>query len=724
MKCVNLICAICGFVSSVISQESTRDSTKIYPLKEVVVTATRSEKETGKIGKSVSLITREQIQSSFYNNLSELISSQEGIYIVGTGQNYGMNQSIFMRGANSNQTTVMIDGVRITDPSSVNDAPDLSELSLSNIDRIEIVRGLNSTLYGSSSLGGVINMLTRKEHKSGFNVGANLKAGTFGERTSIFGENFSINYNAPIGCYVNADVNNVNVKGLDATIDTVVDPKVFKHRDKDNFKHRDMIGKVGFVDDRWDIYASFKRTDEDKDLDKRAYVDDNNYTLEFKRNLFTYGLIFKLRNEANIKFVGGFSDLQRIAVDDSSIVDLLGNNDHTFSDERYKGSASTHEIQINLKLNDFDCILGGSLYRETMSSRLQYYSRSIFGIYESLTNLDNLGLNVSTNSLFFHAAVGGRLIADDVDNISLAVGGRIVKHTSFGTKFVYEVNPSVNISSSTLLYASYATGFNSPSLFQLYAPNTDLLSGISRGNKSLKPERSNSFELGLKQSVNDNVDIALSYFQTQTKDVIEYVYLWDKNIGIDTLGNDWLRNDYRGDTYLNLGDQTAHGIEFNIRSKVDEKLTVIGNMSLVDGQLTYKPMSVDSAAVHGNHVQVFSDGAFMNKESESIGLVRRPSTANLSLVYLLHDDLSLRMDVRYVGRRGDVYYDFNLGPLGALGTVSVSDYTLIDLSAQFIFDEHIVVGGRLENVFDEKYTEIKGFTTRGRGLILNIRYDL
>jgi vitamin B12 transporter len=241
-----------------------------------------------------------------------------------------------------------------------------------------------------------------------------------------------------------------------------------------------------------------------------------------------------------------------------------------------------------------------------------------------------------------------------------------------------------------------------------------------RGNDQLKPEKSKSFEVGLKQSVNGNINLGLSYFYNQISDIIEYVYVWDRNIGIDTLGF----FDYRGDTYLNLGEQTIHGIEFTVDSKINGELQLLGNICLVDGGLKYKPSDVDTSVTHGNHVQLYSNGAFMNEESEYPELVRRPSVANLSFIYSPEDYIALRMDLKYVGRRGDVYYNSMLGPMGALGTVPVGDYTLIDVSARFDLNEHVWMGLRLENVFNVKYSEIKGFTTRGRGIYLSIRYSI
>lgn len=718
-----------GFPPSVLSSanraanDSTNtDTVKVYQLEEVVVTATRSEKDPADVRRSVTLITQDQMRNSIYNNVAELLSQQEGLYIVGTGQNPGMLQSMFTRGAASNQTTIMIDEVRITDPSGVNNALDLSELSFAGSERIEIVRGAHSTLYGSSAIGGVVNIFTQKNRKPGFHTDVELRIGTLGKGSSAFSQNAFLNYTDPTGFYVNAVINNSNIKGLDATVDTVTNPNVFKNRDKDGFDKRDVIGKIGFKNDQLDVYASYKNTGHKTDIDKGAYRDDDNYTLDFKRNLFTYGAAYKISNDVSLKFLGGYSDMKRVAVDDSSVIDKLGNTDHTYFDGTWKGSMSTNEIQANVRRKGFEGVFGGGYYRETMTSQTYFYSRSSFGVFESKTNLDTLNLNASTKNIFAHIDLNGSLVHEVLSGMALALGMRLNNHNAYGTNLTYEINPSLRISDHSLLYASYSTGFNAPSLYQLYAPNKNYISGITRGNKNLKPETSASYEIGLKQSFGNSINLAVAYFNSVVNDAIEYVYLWDKNIGIDTLGNNWARDDFRGDTYLNVSKQNTSGVEFTLTSQISEKLLFTGNLSMVSGKLTYNPSDINASQTGGNHVQVFSNGAFISKEVESLGLVRRPNTVNLSLTYKTIDKLAIRVDVRHVGARSDIFYSSTLGPYGALGTVSVADYTLVDFSQKFTLNEHISLSARVENIFDTKYAEINGFTTRGRGIYLNVRY--
>jgi vitamin B12 transporter len=704
---------------------SAQDSLKEQNLNEVVISANRSEKNINDVGRSITVISAEEIKKSGVTTIAELLTQQEGIYVVGAGQNPGMVSSIFMRGANSNQTVILIDGVRITDPSAINNAIDVSELSLANISRIEIVRGSHSTLYGSSAIGGVVNIITKKATKPGLSADAVIVGGVFGDKTSEFSENVYIDYALKNGFYVGAELYKTDVQGLNATVDTVTDPNAYKHPDMgDDFNKLDWVAKVGYKKEKLDAYASFKQTRQLTDIDKSGYKDDDNYTLDFKRNLYTYGASYKINEKFNVSYIGGFTDMKRIAIDDSSVVNNAGTSDKTYNKGEYEGSVLSNEIQANYNQKGMNIVLGAGMYNEAMNVNTRYNSP----FYNDTTSLDSLKPKSSTSNIFLHADLSGGLINEKIKWFTLSGGLRMSSHGIFGSNVTYEINPSVKTSEGGLLYFTYATGYNAPSLYQLYDPtkyftwDTQKSTGLSRGNKKLKPETSKTIEIGFKQKINNNVSMSVAYFKTEVKNVIEYVYLWDKNVSINMLGQGF-SDDYRGDTYINASTMTTEGVELGINSKIAEKFFVSANISLTSGKLKYKPENIDTAQTGGNHVQIFNSGAFLNKNVEVLGLTRRPNTANLSLTYLPIKILSLRADVRYVGSRADVIYESKLGPYGALGTVAVKQYTLLDLSANVKIYKGLTAGVKVSNVFNEKYFEINGFTTRGRGVYANVRYS-
>jgi len=717
---IGLIAGYAMILSATTVYGQQQDTTKVVALDEVIVTATRSEKNINDIGRSITVITSYDIKNSGAGTVSELLNREEGFYIVGAQQNPGSLNSIFTRGANSNHTVIMIDGVRITDPSSTNNSIDLSELSLANVERIEIVRGSHSTLYGSSAIGGVINIITGKNNQTpGIHVDADIKGGLFGKTGLIVSENLLLNYTHKTGLYVNAEVFNNMSKGFNSTLDTITNPNAYKHPDmSDGFKKTDIIGKIGYKTKNLDLYAGYKKVSQNLDIDDGAFKDDENYTINFNRGLITYGASYKFNEKFSVGFNGGMSDMVRKAIDDSSKIDATGTTDKSYFRGKYSGTLVNNELQFNYNIKGLQIVAGGGLNRETMSAETYYFSDQ-WGAYESVSNLDSLNINTTTSNGFLHADLSGELFNESFKPFSLGLGARFVNHNVFGSTLIYEVNPSIKINENTLLYLSYSTGFNAPSLYQLYSPEKDFTSGITRGNKTLKPEESRTWEIGIKQKVNDNLWWSACYFNTVVENVVDYVFLWNRNQEIDSLSY----IDYLGDTYINLGKQTNRGIEFSIHSKISDKLIVSGNFSLVNGKLKYNPENIDIAHTQGNHIQLFSNGAFISKETESIGLVRRPNTANINLTYILIKKLALRVDVKYVGARNDINYNASLGPYGALETVGVEDYTLLDFSAKYEIKKGLSAMIRVENILNTKYYEIRGYATRGRGVYGGIRYS-
>jgi len=378
-----------------------------------------------------------------------------------------------------------------------------------------------------------------------------------------------------------------------------------------------------------------------------------------------------------------------------------------------------NELQANFKLKGINGVIGGGLFDEKMTFSSYYYSNT-WGVYESKVNLDSLKINVKTINQFVHIDIDGSIIKDKYKAFAIGLGARNTQHDLFGSNLTYEINPSLKVSEGGLIFASYSTGFNAPSLYQLYSPDKDFTSGITRGNKTLKPETASSWEFGFKQKVNDNITYSISYFKTIVENSIDYVYLWDKNKQIDSLSF----GEYRGDTYVNIGKQTNQGVEISINSKVSSKLWINGNLSLVSGRLEYDPASIDTSHTQGNHVQLFASGAFVNKDVETIGLVRRPSTANVGFTYMPIGKLSMGVNVKYVGARSDIYYSATSGPFGALATKGVADYSLLDIIIRYSIIKNLSATLRAENIFDVKYSEIYGYTTRGRGFYLTLRYNM
>src|SRR5215216_6445043 len=136
------------------------DSSKT--LDNVVVTATKYPTKLSNTGKAISVITREQIEKSTGKDLAQVLNEQTGITVSGAFSNPGKDKSIFLRGATSYYTLILLDGIPLNDPSGTGGTFDIRLIPLEQIERIEILKGSQSTLYGSNAIAGVINIISKK----------------------------------------------------------------------------------------------------------------------------------------------------------------------------------------------------------------------------------------------------------------------------------------------------------------------------------------------------------------------------------------------------------------------------------------------------------------------------------------------------------------------------------------------------------------------------------
>ncbi len=686
-----------------VTTQAQNDSLRTRFLDEVVVSASRSEQQIREVPRSISVINRNQIEPSVYNTVGDLLAQQEGVYLVGANQTPGTNQALFLRGANSNQVLVMIDGVRITDPSSPNNAIDLSELSLTQVERIEILKGSHSTLFGSAAVGGVVNIITKTAGQKGLHGSGSLLSGGLGNGASNFAQQADLSYAFGNGLFLNGGVFNQSVSGLNAARDTTTNR--LTPPDRDNFKKTDGNLRLGFRNQSLDVFASYKSTFQKADIDQGAFVDDDNNSLHFYRNFWNYGGTYKFNPRWSFKTIGSLSNLRRSNENDSSLM-APGMYDHNYFKGTYHGDLKTHEAQVNYKAKRINAVFGGGQFSERMNFDTYFFS-SAFGGFESSTNYDSIDTRASTSYLF------GQVIIDAGfdSRLSLTVGGRYSDHTLFGSFFTYEFSPSFLLAERTLLYASYATGFNAASLYQLYDPT-----GISvtRGNALLKPEESKSVEMGIKKEFDSKSFLTLSLFASQTKNIIEYVYLWNNLTPISSLS--FL--DYRGDTYINLSGQQVSGVELSGTTSIG-KFDFSGNVTLLNGKIKSKPSDLPANQIGANHVQLYANGAFLDSESEQDNLARRPPlTGNAQLTYRYSQALSIYLNYRLAGARFDSVYDPTLGPYGALAPLEVASYSLIDIGTNFNVNKNIQLAASVRNLFDANYQEISGFSTIGRSAYL------
>lgn len=701
-----------------LSVQAQIDTTSTYTLEEVIISANRWEESPQSVGRNVTVISSEELRNSTYYSVGELLAEQQSLHMVGDGQTPGSVQSAFLRNTNSNHTVIMVDGVRISDPSTAGNSPDLSELSLAQVERIEIVRGSHSTLYGSSAIGGAINIITRGSSTPGFNGTIGTKHGTFGRTTYSTANDLNLNYSSENGFFVDLGVYQKMTNGLDATIDTV-SGSGFNPQDKDDFQKLDLAGKAGYKTDGYGIFVSYRRADQTADIDQGAYSDARDAQADFMRDFYTYGGSLTLSDDIELQYNGAYSDMARNLVNDSSVVDRAGNYDGNYNETNARGSLWENELTAHFNGQAVNAIAGVGNTQQTMSTRTYTYLSSYN--YESETDLDSLDLKESINHFFIHTELNGELLDSELQAFTLGLGGRLLDHNEFGTHLTFEVNPKVQLSPSSLVYGAVTSGFNTPSLYQLHSPATSPGYTTDRGNENLEAETSISYELGWKQSIGSAVHFNVSLFRTNVDNVIEYVYLWNSDKMVADLGS----MDYRGDTYLNASEQHINGIEVGVETRLADQFTLGGNLTYSHSTLQFSPDAIDEQYTQGNHVQIYESGIFVTGKKEIESLTRRPSiSANITAGWHPADNIGIRVNSQFVGERNDIFYSSELGPgfYGALDRSKVQGYNLTDISARYNLFERLALIGKIENVFDTDYVEINGYRTKGRGFFLKAQY--
>ncbi len=700
----NVVATLLGL--SLCSFAYAQDSIRTTQLHELLVSASRTEQPILEVPRNVSVLTREEIQNSNYLSVGDLLARQAGIFIIGANQTPGTNQSIFMRGANSNQTAILVDGIRITDPSTPNATIDLSELSLTNIERIEIVRGSHSTLYGGSAMGGVVNIITANKRKQGLSGDVSTQATTFGSNTSSFTESVNLNYSFANGWYVNASGQQQNTNGLDAT---PTSPEAvsgtFESNDRDDFRKTDGVIKAGYQNKKWDGFISYKKADQKADIDNGSFSDDDNNTLNFVRNFLNYRMEYAVNDRWSLTALGAISSSERISENDSSVVDADGNYDRSYSLGKYKGKVQTYEVQSNFDYNRLEGVIGAGQYGEDMSFNTYFFSNAFGFPFESKVNYDSIETSATTHYLFGKGSYS-------IHKFNIATGFRFTNHSRVGTFWSFEVNPSYQLKNA-LLFASISSGYNVPSLYQLFDPSQEIGYFTTRGNKNLKAEESLSFEVGIKKEFSSGDFITFSAFNTTVKNSIEYIYLWNSGKAIDALDF----SDYRGDTYINIAEQTVSGAEVSTYFFVHPKLSIGTNLTLLTGSVTANPSDAGVDEVGDSYIQLFNFGSFLTSNFENKKLTRRPSASgNASLGYKPTEEVLLTVRYQYAGSRYDVGYDSTKGPFGALSQTNVDAYGLIDATVNWQVTKAFTLQLSTENLFDKDYYEINGFQTRGRSV--------
>ena len=501
-----------------------KDSSK---LDDVIVTANKIEQKQNSTGKVVTVITSEQLNARAGQTVAQVLSEQAGMYLPGALSNAGTVPSIYMRGASSGRTLILVDGAPVGDPSMISNEFDLNLIPLAQIERIEILKGSQSTLYGSDAIGGVINIITKK--KAGSFITGGASKGTYDTKTNQVAFNgvlAKINYTLGF--------ENQKAEGFSSAMDK----NNTGNFDKDGYKNNSWYTKLNYnINDKWSLQANTRKTSYKASIDYGAFKDDKD--ARFNNATSMTGLILKYKKASEVfQFQYQYTTQDRSYLNDSADRTYL-----TYENNVYAGKTHFADAFLSKSIGKNVQWIIGSDFRYG-SYNQTYESISAWGPYnESFKDTFQY-----QNSLY-----GSLLVNDASKKWLLELGTRYNHHSRYGDNQTFTMSPSYVIKPGMRIISSISSGFKAPSLYQISY------------NTNLKAETSMNAEIGFDFKSNP-VDARVVYFNRTINNGIDYNYI-----------------DYN---FFNFIKQKVNGLEVELSHRLPKNQWVSVNYTLLNGQET------------------------------------------------------------------------------------------------------------------------------------------
>ena len=509
---------------------SQQDTLHGNPLDPVIVTANKTEQKQSTTGKVITVISKQQIERSAGKTVAQLLNEQAGITINGAFNNAGSVQTLYMRGAASGRAVILIDGIPVNDPSMINNEFDLNLFSINDVERIEICKGAQSTLYGSDAIAGVINIITIKNNiDKPLNLNSTVTGGslgTFKGNLQLYGKADQLTYTARYAKLV--------TNGFSSAYDS----SSKNNFDKDDYNGDAISAALQYQLNKKLLLKAFSQYSVyTAGVDAGVFTDKTNYDIHNK--VFNAGTGFQFKND-KVLIAGNYqySGMQRNYNDNASIPAATA-----FSLNDFHSIGQFAELYANSKLAKGLDLLTGIDYRYG-SYNSSYHSVSSFGPYDSKFPDTSVSQNSVYASLHF---------TDASKKLNIELGGRYNHHSRYGNNSTFSFNPSYKINEAVRIFGSISSGFKAPTLYQLSL------------NESLQPEQSVNYEAGiqLQQKI---INTRLVFFSRKIDNGIDYNYITF--------------------SYFNYIKQVVNGVELELTVKPVEQFSITANYTYLSPKET------------------------------------------------------------------------------------------------------------------------------------------
>jgi vitamin B12 transporter len=651
--------SLLGFETTRVSAEAGSHMRLVLtsaPVREnIVVTATRTETPTSQTGTETSVLTEQEIRERHQLLVSTLLSSLPSVAVVRSG-GLGNVTSVFVRGGESNFNKVLLDGIPLNEPGGTFE---FSNLAAEDLERIEVVRGPQSALFGSDAMASTIQLFTRRAQLSGGrpHVSLSFEGGKFqtlhgqanvNGRTALFdyalggawletqnqepnnaftNRSLSGNFGAMLGksttarLILRADLGRVGTPGQTA----------FERPDSDaNFHKAD--GYIGFTvrnqtSANWEqrVSYTFART---RQVSRDLFLDPP-YTPTFEGHTAPFqfsDFLFDFLNDAWRQHLGYQSDFSlessgRTIGQNLFTVALDWDRERGFIDDRLSGTTPTRARRDNF---------GGTFQHQALGERF------------TLSN----GVRVEDNGSF---------------------GRAIVPRTSAS----YLMRRGADRLGATRFKFNFGLGINEPTFIESFSPSPSF-----QGNPDLRPERARSFDVGAEQRFwDDRLKLELNAFSNRFRDLIAF--------------RTTSFSPFRG-SFFNIAQSRADGLELVAEAAPRRGLQIRGNYTLLDSKIEKSSQPTSPVFKQGQE------------------LFRRPRHSGSLLLSWGRGRFTLTSSTLYVGRRVDSDFSSLQPPI-----ISNPAYTKWDLGWNFRGQENVSYFAAVENFLNQHYMEALGYPALG-----------
>jgi len=670
-----------------VAQEEKKDSTATNELSEVkVVTGTRTERVLSSLPLPMIVITSEAIAKTGVTRLNEILNEQTGIILIPDESGF---EGVQMQGLDAAYTMILIDGVPLVGRSS--GVLDLSRVSVGNIERIEIVKGASSALYGSEAMGGVINVITKRPKKDMFSGNLSYRYASFNTndananllwKKKKFAANLFTNFYSTDGYDLDKST---WLKNVEKYHNTTIQPKIY-----------------------YDFSENLKLTVSNRffnqKIDNKALIESEKYTGDAKENEWNSQI--KLEHRWNSKL---YWEYELYATNYKNDAFLNDPNNVLFDRTYYNQWLFRPEVRTTWSINNDKLTAGVGLNYESLdrtyfAKDVKFNSQYVYLQYDynPTEKLNFLAGFRYDNHSEYESQLSPKLAVNYKFNNSFSLKGSVgygYKAPDFRQLFFDFTNPSVGY---TVL------GYNVAEARLDEFDNQDLLLSRVQGinfDAPLKPESSINYNFGGFYKKN-KLKIELNAFYNSISDLIDTRVIATKKNGQNIF------------SYFNYTKVFTYGLEYNSTYSFTKDFSIsLGYQYLIAKDKSVVDDFEDHKYIRNSELQTIEI-----KKSDYFGLYNRSKhTGNVKLAYTIP---SIKADINLRVLYRSKYGLFDTNGNGILDKYDnfISDYFLTNLSAsKYITDKFMLQAGA-NNLFD--YTDPSGIPNlTGRQFFARIQYN-